>query len=73
MREPYHGIRRLLAALRRPDMLERLPLAVQIKAAHGETTAREVVIKVVDRAFIVRTPSQLVDFTERPWDHPRKL
>lgn len=50
-------IRRLLAALRKPDMLERLPLAVQLKVALGAATAREAVIKVVERAFSVRTPS----------------
>lgn len=53
----HHGIRRLLAALRRPEMLERLPLAVQLKVALGAATAREAVIKVVDRAFSVPTPS----------------
>ena len=57
MRSPNEGIRGLLTALRRPDRLERLPLAVQLKIALGAATAREAVIKVVDRAFSVRTPS----------------
>lgn len=51
------GTREMLAALRRPDRLERLPLAVRLKTALGAATAHEAVIHVVDRTFRIRTPS----------------
>lgn len=57
MGSPNDGIRGLLASLRRPDRLERLPLAVQLKVALGAPTARDAVVHVIDRTFSVRTPS----------------
>jgi hypothetical protein len=56
MGRPNQEVRWLLTLLGRPDKLEHLPLAVQLKSTLGTATAREAVLQVLDNAFSVRTP-----------------